>query len=87
MQLVQTNISESSIRMRFANNADPAKATEWIDFQFPLAVLKAPVGPTAALGDPETRYLAEIRLAALRHVRDVIGDETQRLSGLASRIL
>jgi hypothetical protein len=76
MQLVQT------IRMRFADNADPTRATQWIDFQLPPTILKAP-GQNEPLGDPETRYVAEIRLAALRHVRDVIGDETQRLPGLA----
>ena len=35
--------------------------------------------------DPELQYLAEVRLAALRYARDVIGEETQRLSSLAGR--
>jgi hypothetical protein len=84
MKLIETIVSETSVRMRYADDADPAKAIEWVDFQVSLSELLSPNGQ-AKLGDPESRFLAEIRLAALRYVRDAIGGETQRLSSLASR--
>jgi len=86
MKLIETKISETSIRMRYADDADPVKASQWIDFQIPIADLEGP-DKQNPLGDIECRYLAELRLVALRNVRDVIGDETRRLSGLADRIL
>ena len=85
LKLIETTVLETTVRMRYADDVDPAKATQWIDFQVPLAELQSPNG-RVELGDPESRYLAEIRLAALRHARDVIGAETQRLSNLAGRI-
>jgi hypothetical protein len=71
--------------MRYADNADSAQATKWIDFQVPIAGLIA-FDQRTPLGDVEERTLAETHLAALRHVRDLIGAETQRLSSLANRI-
>jgi hypothetical protein len=64
---------------------DPKEAEYWIDFQVPLDELKHPQ-TNNPLGDPEKQFLSEVRLAALRYARDVIGDETQRLSKLAGRI-
>ena len=86
MKLVETKISETAIYMRYADNPDIAKAMVWIDFQVAIADLIA-VDQRTPLGDVEERYLAEIHLAALRHVRDTIGVETQRLSSLAGRIV
>ena len=80
MQLIETTVLTSSVRMRYADNADATKATEWIDFQVPLGLLAE---GEPKIDDPELNFLAEIRLAALRRVRDVIGAETQRLSRLA----
>jgi hypothetical protein len=85
MHLVETIVSETTVRLRYADHVDPAKATEWLDFQVPTADLKSP-DQHNPLGDIESRYLAEVRLVALRHVRDIIGAETQRLSGLVGRI-
>jgi hypothetical protein len=85
MKLIETIVSETSVRMRYADDADPAKATQWIDFQVPLSDLKSP-DQHNPLGDIESRFLAELRLVALRHAREVIGAETQRLSGLVGRI-
>jgi hypothetical protein len=86
MKLVETKISETTVHMRYADNPDSATATAWIDFQVPLTELKHPQNRQNQLGDPELQYLAEVRLAALRYARDVVGGETQRLSGLAGRI-
>jgi hypothetical protein len=84
MNIVQTTIGETSVQMRLADNADAQAATQWIEFCVPIAELKAPGG--SSLGVLEGYYLAELRLAALRYVRDVIGGETQRLSEFAGRI-
>jgi hypothetical protein len=85
MQLVETKISETSVSMRYADNADPQQAVEWIEFRMPVAQLKTDHGHKFG-AEIEGYFLAEVRLAALRYVRDIIGGETQRLSGLAGRI-
>jgi hypothetical protein len=84
---VETTISETAIRMRLANNGDPLAATEWFEFSLPLtAPLTLPNnsgGAEIPIGPLHTRQLASIQLAALRYVRDAIGEETQRLASLA----
>jgi hypothetical protein len=84
LQHVETTISGTSIRMRYANHADPAQATEWFAFEVPIGSgLTLPsTGGEIPLGEIRTRLLASVELAALRRVRDVIGDETQRLAVL-----
>lgn len=84
MKLVVTAITETHIRMRYADSHDSAKATQWLEFQLPLAGLDVAVNSTAKipLGDPELARLVEVHLAALRAARDVIGGETQRYSRL-----
>lgn len=85
LPLVATNISAGSVRMRFADHPEPAQATEWLDFQVPLVELDDPSDPRRKIGNVETQLIAELRLAALRYVREIVGDETQRLSALAGR--
>src|SRR5205823_911958 len=82
LAIIETTISDSTIRMRLADNADPSAATEWVEFVVPLAPLTLPTvgGQDVPLGPAEDRRLATIRLAALRYVRDAIGAETQRLA-------
>jgi hypothetical protein len=84
MKLIATTITETAVHMRYADNADAAKAKTWIDFQVPLEQLTLP--PERPLEDPELQYLAEVRLAALRYAREVIFAENQRLSSLANRM-
>ncbi len=81
---VETTISGTTIKMRYANHSDPAQATEWLAFEVPIGPeLTLPTaGGEIPLGEIRTRLLASVELAALRRVRDVIGDETQRLAGL-----
>ncbi len=82
---VETTISGATIRMRLANHADPLKATEWVELCVPTdGKLSLPnaYGQDNPLGDLHTRRLASIQLAVLRHVRDAIGEETQRLASL-----
>jgi hypothetical protein len=85
MELFETKILPNAVYMKFVDDPDPQKMDYWIEFQVPLDELKHPQTAND-LGDPELQFLSEIRLAALRYAREVIGDETQRLSQLAGRI-
>ena len=85
MKHQHTTVSEKTVRMRLANEADPTQADSWFEFEVPLELLAHPNG-RQPLGDPELQFHSEIRLAALRFVRDVIGEETRRLSELAGRM-
>jgi hypothetical protein len=88
MELIETKILPDAIQMRYADNTDPAQATEWCDFRISFFGLMHPLvqGKPQPLGPPESNFVAEVQLAALRRVRDVIGAETQRLSELIGRI-
>ena len=79
MKLIQTTISEISVRLRYADNEDAAKATQWMDFQFPLSDLRNTEDPTRQARQPSVQFLAEVQRSALRRARDVIGEETKRL--------
>jgi hypothetical protein len=82
MKLIETAITETAVYMRYADDADPEKAEQWIDFQVPLEKLELVDRP---LGDPELQFLAEVRQPALRYVRETVAAETQRLANLAGR--
>ena len=84
MKLVETTISETAIRMRLADNADPAQAIEWIEFRAPLKPLM--FDDQNRLGDPESRYLLATHQAALHRVRDAINAEIQRLTKLEDQL-
>ncbi len=87
MELIETKISKTSVHMRYANNPDPAKATQWIDFQIPIEglTLPGPSGGDYPLGDHESRFLGSIQQAALRHARELISAETQALASRVGR--
>ena len=86
MKLIETTVTATAVHMRYANDLDPAKATQWVDFQVPIDAVWQAVGPPGTPSiDPELQGLGEVRLAALRHARGVIGDETRRLSELLDR--
>ena len=86
MKLIETTILETTVRMRYADNADPTKAKEWFAFEVPIAPLTLPsASGDHSLGDHHIRHLASIQQAALRYVRDAIGEETQRLASLSGR--
>jgi hypothetical protein len=84
MELIETALSETSVRMRFSDQEDISKAKHWLDFQVPLEKLSLLL--ERPLGDPEAHFLAEIRQEALRYVRDVVSAETQRIANLAGRM-
>jgi hypothetical protein len=81
MTIVETTILPAAIRLRLADEADPTKAKEWIDFQVPLAplqLLAESSGVESPLGPPEKRNLSTIRAAALRYVQKAIAEEIRR---------
>jgi hypothetical protein len=82
MTIVQTTISGTTIQMSIADDRDPEKATQWLDFEIPLEplIIATPHG-AQPLGDPGTHPLATIQEAALRYVRDAITVEIRRLGG------
>ena len=75
MNLIQTTIAGKAIRMRFANDGDAAKATEWIDFQLDIEGIEPPAVP----------LVAEAQITALRRLRDVLAEESKRLVALANQ--
>ena len=84
MNIVETKISETSVRLRYADNADPAKATQWMDFQFPLGdLLNSEKKPFA---DLQLEFLVEVQRGVLRQARDLVGAEMKRIADLAGRI-
>jgi hypothetical protein len=86
MKLIETTVLETTVRMRYADHSDPAKAKEWFAFEVPIAPLTLPAsGGDIALGNHHIRHLGSIQQAALRYVRDAITDETQRLASLSGR--
>ena len=84
MKLLETTLTETTVRMRYADHADVSKASQWLEFQVPLAGMRLPLshGEEEFGDDPDIRLLAEVRLAALRSLRLLIGEETRRLSQL-----
>lgn len=84
MELIETTISGTTVSMHYADNTDPEQATQWIEFSVPIASLRATSG--SDLGEIDGYYVAQVREAALRYVRDIITAETQRLSTFAGRL-
>jgi hypothetical protein len=78
MYVVQTGVTPSAIRIRFADFPEPADAKEWIDLQVPVEQLPLRLPQ----GDLECRSVAEIQVAALQHARGVIAAEIRRLEAL-----
>jgi hypothetical protein len=85
LDFIETTITKTNVHLRYADNTDPTKVVELMDFQFLLASLKQPNGGGTTLGDPELQYLLEIRAAVLLHARDAINAEIQRLRGQKGR--
>ena len=83
MKLVETTFSESTVHMQLADNAELEKATEWVEFEVPVAPLM--LDANNPLGDPATRHLATTQRAALLYVREAISEEIRRLSTLIDR--
>jgi hypothetical protein len=86
MQILETTLKASAVKIVLANNRDPSLATEKMDFEIPLTGLRDPREKDAPLGPLEDRHLATIQVAALRYVRNAITDEAQRLSGLLDQM-
>jgi hypothetical protein len=85
LKLIETTISPTAVRLRYADNSDPTKATQWMDIQAPIAELMEPRREQAKLGEAELQYLAELHRAVLQYGRHVINGEIQRLAKQAGR--
>ncbi|MDC7785917.1 hypothetical protein PQJ75_30005 [Rhodoplanes sp. TEM] len=80
MGLVATTlVSETAVHARFSDRPDLTAATQWFEFQVPLAELDIveprPVHPR----NSQTRFISAAKLAALRHLYKMIGAEIVRL--------
>jgi hypothetical protein len=75
----QCDVSPSSVRLRCADNPDPALATQSIDMTVSYGKLTTPSASDKPLGPPELQYLGEVQLAALLYARSAINIEIQRL--------
>ncbi len=83
MKLIETTISETEVRMRYADNSDALQATQSIDIRLPLAVLKH--GSGSALPHPGELLLSATQAAALRFVQELADAEKSRLVNLSNR--
>ena len=82
MNVVETTISGTGIRMRIADNDNPDEASEWVEFDIPLEPLTVATNSgSQSLGNPGDQYFVVIQEAALRYVRDAIDTEINRLKG------
>lgn len=80
MKLIETSVTATSVRMRFADQVDPAKATRWLDFQVPLdGLLHANNQVQLKIDDLDLQLLGEVRRAALLAARGIIGAESRRI--------
>ena len=86
MKLIETTVSETTVHLQLANDADLERATEWFEFKVPLEglVIDAEENP---LGDPAKRRLATIQRAALHRVLVAVTVEIARLAILSDREL
>ena len=84
LMYVETRISGTTIHLRYADTTDPIKATEWVDIRTHLGDLKLPNGK--AISEVEFHPVAVVKLAALRHARDAIDAEIERLRVLHNRM-
>lgn len=83
MKLVATTITDISVHLRYADHADPTKATEWMEFQVLLKDLLHPgAKQPAPLREPECQYLGEVEESALARAQTAIEQEIRRLKGL-----
>jgi hypothetical protein len=69
MNLIETVVKEKSVRMRYGNDPDATKATEWAEFEVLIARKADPL-------------LSELQLETLRSVQKTIRDEIARLESL-----
>ena len=86
LAVIDTTIAGKTVRMRLADNADPAQATEWVEFHVSLAALMDPADTRRQFGDPERHFLGGVQLAALLQARDALDREIQRLRAVARGI-
>jgi hypothetical protein len=73
VKLIQTTISETSISMRYADDADTAMAQEWIEFKVKISELRSESG--TPIFDTRSPPLGGLQRAALLRVREELSHE------------
>src|SRR5262245_56740203 len=80
MKLIETTISGKSVRMRYADDPNPEKATQWFEFQVLVeAIGNSSGGPNQPIPEFGLEYLAQLHRGAILRARDTLDDELQRL--------
>jgi|GEM_PF-4815866 len=84
VQLVEIKFSANEITGRLADSPDKDSCKIWIDFRIPADtdLVVGTVNGDMSLGDMKLKRFVTVQLAILRHVRDLVGAETQRLASL-----
>ena len=62
MKPIETTITATTVRMRYADKSDAAAAMEWVDIQVKISDLQRSSG--TPMGDTERLPVAEVRRAA-----------------------
>ena len=83
MKLIETNITQNTVKIRYEDTQSPSNPESWVELQVPLNKLKLP--SDTPLGNPKSHYLATIREVALRYVRDAFDAEIGRLATLRNQ--
>jgi len=80
MNIIETTISGTSVRMRVANDADPAKATEWVEFQVPCGPLV--LDNKTLVGNPQRQHLGAMQIAALRRAQTAVNTAIREIEAV-----
>jgi hypothetical protein len=75
MKLIETMVMESEVYVRYADDANPEKATQWLDFQLPLSELKHPNNQhqkLLSIDKLERHTLGNIRLSAIMRIQEFL---------------
>lgn len=82
MQLIETLVTESAVYMRYADETDPEKVTQWLEFHVQLPALKHPNNPLQELlqvAKLERLHLGTIRLSAIMHIQEILKQQESAL--------
>ncbi len=86
LKLIETSVTEEFVTLRLADETDEDEATESVEFEVPLDVLKLPTASgEVPLGDARKRYLASIQVAALCYMRDALNEVARDLQEVTGR--
>ena len=88
MKLISTNVTETDVLIRFADDQDEEKAKQWVNVRVPISTLKAPAqeGKAESLdryfglrSEPEIEYVGDISKLTLAAIRKAAVDRAQEI--------